>query len=158
MKAGVKLAVALWVAMPLGAIADDKSAEQGDLSCIKDITFSQEFLAKYPRAGAACTQVIESNGQKWARFDAKVHSMQPGQATFDFIDNHGQAVANMTFAFDPDAQVFVHGKPKLASNLKKGDEIVVWVPEKRMGFYAKPGAAEGTQQFKLVSADTSTER
>jgi len=153
MKAIWKLAIAAAAGMPLVGIAQ----AQQHLSCIKDVSYSQEFLAKYPRAPAACNQVIESNGQKWIRFNAKTQSVGDGQATFDFTDNHGNTVASLTFAFTPDAQVVVKGRPKMASNLKKGEKVVFWMPENRFGFYAHPGAAE-SQQFKLVSTDTSQGR
>jgi hypothetical protein len=129
--------------MPLAAFA------QG--SCIKDITYSQEFLAKYPRAPAACRQVIEANGQKWARFEAKTSAVENGQATFDFIDQSGMSVANLTFAFTPDATVEVGGRPMMASALKEGDMVTFWIPEKRFGFYAQPGALENNK-FRLVSS------
>lgn len=52
MNAQVKLAAGLVVVMPLIGFADD----QPKLSCTKDIVYSQEFLAHYPKAGAACAK------------------------------------------------------------------------------------------------------
>jgi hypothetical protein len=154
MKAVWKLAIAAVAGTPLVGVAQ---APQHQLSCINDVTYSQEFLAKYPRAPAACDQVIESNGQKWIRFNAKTQSVGEGQATFGFSDSYGNTVASLTFAFTPDAQVVVKGRPKMASSLKKGDKVVFWMPENRFGFYAHAGAAE-SQQFKLAGTDTTQGR
>ncbi len=75
MNARMKLAVFALTAIPLvGAAAD-----QPKLSCIKDITFSQEFLERYPKAGAACHEVVMKDGQKWARFDANVVKVKGNQ-------------------------------------------------------------------------------
>jgi hypothetical protein len=152
MKTKVNLLLAVLIGMPVVGLADDQK-----LSCIKDITFSQEFLATYPKAGAACNQVVMSNGEKWARFDATVKKMSPGHTNVDFVDKQGNKVANMTFSFDPAAQVEVDGKPKSASHLEEGDKLVLWMPESRFGFYAKPGKAE-SEHFKLASSSSTEER
>jgi hypothetical protein len=147
MKTTVKLATAVLIVLPLVGIAQQKP-----LSCSRDIVFSQEFLAKYPRAGAACNEVLAVNGQKWARFNAEVKHIEGTQLNVDFINNEDRSVnTNMTFQFTPDATVTLTDRQvKPASALKEGDKIVFWVPESRFGFYAKPGAAE-SQQFKVVS-------
>jgi hypothetical protein len=137
--------------LPLAGVAQQK------LNCITDVTYSQEFLAKYPNAPAACQEVVKANGQKWVRFNAKAVSAQQGEATIDVLNSYGNPVATLTFAFSPDAQVIVDGKPVMASSLKGGEEITLWMPEKRFGFYSQPGASE-SQQFRLVSRETPTKR
>jgi hypothetical protein len=137
--------------MPLTGLAQT----QPELSCIKDITYSHEFLAKYPQAPAACQQVVEQHGQKWARFNGKTETVQNGQAKFVFSDTYGNPVAHLTFAFTPNAQVDVQGRQIMASCLREGDEITFWVPESRFGFYAQPGATEN-KQFRLVSSESET--
>jgi hypothetical protein len=154
MKLPMQLAVAILIGMPLCGLAQSQTQH---LSCIKDITFSQEFLAKYPDAPAACQEVVEANGQKWARFNGTTEKVKSGQATFKFSDPYGNAITHLTFAFTPDAQVNVDGQPKLASSLKKGDEVTFWVPENRFSFYAQPGATEN-KHFRLVSSESATSK
>jgi hypothetical protein len=156
MKIGVKLAAAVLIGMPLAAVAQD----QPKLSCVKDIVYSQEFLAKYPRAGAACNEVIVAKGQKWARFNAEVKNRQGSHLTVSFIDNEGRPVDTiMTFEFTPDATLTLADKKEVkpVSALEEGDKVVLWVPEKVMGFYARPGATESTH-FALVSDDSTKQR
>jgi hypothetical protein len=153
MKGKVKLAAAVLIGLPLIGVA------QQPLSCTKDIVYSQEFLAKYPRAGAACNEVIVAKGEKWARFNAEVKSRQGSHMTVSFIDNEGRSVnTTMTFEFTPDATVTLADKKEIkpVSALKEGEKVVFWVPEKRMGFYAQPGASD-SQHFAVVS-DDSTQR
>jgi hypothetical protein len=144
-------------AQPQAQQAQPQAQQAQPLSCIGDITYSREFLAKYPDAPAACQEAFEANGQKWVRFNAKVESAKDGQATVDLLNTHGNPLGVLTFAFTPDAQVVVNGRPVMASSLKGGEEVVMWMPEKQFGFYAEPGEPE-SQKFRLVSTDTSEKR
>jgi hypothetical protein len=42
------------------------------VSC-DDIHYSQAFLARYPKAPAACLEGRVANGEKWAKFNAQVY-------------------------------------------------------------------------------------
>jgi hypothetical protein len=152
MRTRAKLAAIVLMAVPLTGVA------QQTHDCVKDIVFSQEFLAKFPRAGAACNEVITSNGQKWARFNAEVKKREGYRLTVDFIDNQDRAVGNMTFEATPNANVTLANEHQVkpAGKLQEGEKIVVWVPEKRFGFYAEPGVAE-SEHFAVVS-DNSTKQ
>jgi len=150
MRSTVKVTAMVLLAVPLTGVA------QQQLSCVKDMVYSQEFLAKYPRAPAACNELIVSQGEKWARFDAEVKNRQGLHLTVDFIDHQSRPVATMTFEFTPDATLTLSEKHavKPVGYLHEGDKIVVWVPEKRFGFYAEPGAAE-SKHFALVSDNSA---
>jgi len=150
MRSTAKLTAMVLLAVPLTGIA------QQQLSCVKDIVYSPEFVAKYPRAGAACNEVIVSKGEKWARFNAEVKNRQGYHLTVDFIDDQDRPVANMTFEMTPDATVTLRDEHQLkpAAKLQKGEKIVVWVPEKRFGFYAEPGASE-SKHFAVLSDDSA---
>jgi hypothetical protein len=122
--------------MPLvGAAADDAK-----LSCLKDFTFSQDFLARHPNAGAVCREVVMKNGQKWARFDGRVVELKDQQVTVNFLDSTGQSRETLTFTAPADARVVVNGHEMTYGALGKGDPLSFWVPESRAGFYATPGA------------------
>src|SRR4051812_5466804 len=96
----VKLTIGVLTAVPLiGA------AQEAKLNCTKDMSYSAEFLARFPNASAACNEVVKANGQKWVRFNAVVKKREGNHLTVNFIDSHHNAVATMTFSFDPTAQV-----------------------------------------------------
>ena len=154
MRTSVKLAIAVLIEIPLTGVAQ----EQPKLTCVNDITYSQEFLAKFPNAGAACNEVVMANGQKWVRFNAKVKQVEGNHLTVSFIDSHENPVSTLTFSFDPTARVTLEdNEQKAASSLKKGEKLMVWMPESRLGFYAQPGAAE-SKHFALVSSGETKER
>jgi len=146
MKAVVNLIVIVLGGVSLAALAE----ETPKLSCIKDITYSQEFLARYPKAGAACREVVMKDGKKWARFDADVVDVRGNQVTANFNDRYKQSVATLTFSAAPEARLTIGGKEAAFSELRSGDTISVWISESRMGFYAKPGALE-ISKFAVVS-------
>jgi hypothetical protein len=136
MKARLTWTLAALTAMPLVGTADDDAK----LSCLKDFTFSQDFLARHPKAGAVCREVVMKGGEKWARFDARVVELKDQQVTVDFIDSTGQALETLTFKAPADARVVVNGQEMTYGALGKGDPLSFWVPESRAGFYATPGA------------------
>jgi hypothetical protein len=134
MNAGVKLGVLALIAAPLVGLADD----QTKLSC-KDFTFSQEFLAQYPKAGGACREVVERDGQKWVRFEGEIKSLQGKDATVDIQTNHGVTVSTLTLEGNPDARVQSGRGQKRWDQLRRGNKLTVWLPESQVGFYAEPG-------------------
>lgn len=126
---------------------------QPKLSCIKDVVYSQEFLAHYPKAGAACREVVQKNGEKWVRFDADVVRVRRNRVTADFIDKFGHSVGMLTIEASPDARVLVNGRKMRYSTLGRGDKLSFWMPESRVGFYAAPGALQST---RLAVVDNKT--
>lgn len=146
MKPTVKLAIAVLAAIPLVNVAHAQR-----LSCAKDITYSEEFLAKYPDAGASCQEVKIVNGEKWARFNAQVKYNKDNRITVDLLNTAGRHWGDpLTFEYTPDATLTLDNKKvKAASAIKKGNKIIVWIPERRFGLAAQPGASE-SQQFRLV--------
>lgn len=142
MKVQVKLTLFALVATPLVGAAADES----NLSCIKDFTYSQDFLDRHPKAGAACREVIMKDGQKWARFDARLVKLKGDQVTVDFLDTSREPLETMTFIVSPDARVVVNGKKVSYDALERGETLSFWLPEGKIGFYAAPGAA----QFKEI--------
>ena len=150
MKAALKLAGAILVGIPLTSVAQDQSK----LNCVKDVSYSQEFLAKFPDAGSECQEVKMVQGEKWVRFNAQVKQNQNNRLTVDLLNQSHEHTGNpLTFEYTPDATLTLENKNvKAASAVKKGDKVMVWVPESRFGIYAQPGDVE-SKQFKVVSAD-----
>ena len=150
MRITVKLIIGVVAAIPLiGA------AQEAKLNCTKDMSYSAEFLAKFPNASAACNEVVKANGQKWVRFNAVVKKRESNHLTVKFIDSHHNAVATMTFSFDPTAQVTLEShEQKAATLLEEGDKLLIWMPESRVGMYPKPDPTQA-KHFILLSDDTN---
>jgi hypothetical protein len=151
MNAGAKLATLVLAVTPLVGLADDQSK----LSC-KDVTYSEEFLAHYPKAGAACREVKMKDGQKWVRFQADVTKVKGDEVTANIVDKYSNTVSTLTVKAAADARVMVNGKDTKYSQLAEGDKLDVWLPESKLGFYAAPGASN-VQKLAVVSR-TEAER
>jgi hypothetical protein len=150
MKTTVKLAATVLIGISLTGVAQG----QPKLSCVTDVKYGQEFLAKFPDAGSACQEVKVVQGEKWVRFDAQVKNNKDNRMTVDLLSKSQEHTGKpMTFEYTPDATLTLENKKiKPASEVKAGDKVMVWVPESRFGVYAQPGAAE-SKQFKVVSAN-----
>ena len=141
MHTGLTLTLLTLTAIPLvGAVADETKT-----SCIENFTFSQDFLQRHPNAGAACREVMSKDGEKWARFDARVVEVKGNQVTVNFVGTANQTLETMTFTAPPEARVRVNGQEMTYAALGKGDPLSFWVPESRAGFYGTPGAAKLTE-------------
>jgi hypothetical protein len=144
----VKLAGLILAVSPLAGMAQDQPPAQPKLSCIKDVTFSEEFLARYPRAGAACREVQMRNGEKWVRFEAEVSEVKGDQFTTNFIDEFKNPISTIVFKANPGAKLSVGGTVIDFNSLKPGDKLDLWWPESKLGFYSSaPGS---TNMKKLV--------
>jgi len=150
MRTTVKLATTVLIGISLTGVAQG----QPKLNCVKDVKFGQAFLAKFPDAGSACQEVKVVQGEKWVRFNAQVKQNQNNRLTVDLLNQSHEHTGNpLTFEYTPDATLTLENKNvKAASAVKKGDKVMVWVPESRFGIYAQPGDVE-SKQFKVVSAD-----
>ena len=150
MRTTVKLATTVLIGISLTGVAQG----QPKLNCVKDVKYGQAFLAKVPDAGSACQEVKVVQGEKWVRFNAQVKQNQNNRLTVDLLNQSHEHTGNpLTFEYTPDATLTLENKNvKAASAVKKGDNVMVWVPESRFGIYAQPGDVE-SKQFKVVSAD-----
>ncbi len=83
MKITVNLAAAVLIGISLSGIAQG----QPKLSCVKDVTYGKEFLAKFPDAGVACREVKVVGGEKWVRFGAEVKHNKDDHITLDFLNS-----------------------------------------------------------------------
>ena len=135
MNVPVKLVLLGLALGPLAAQAQDAPK----LNCLTDFVFSQEFLQKYPNAGAACREIVEKNGQKWARFDANVDEVRGEKVTATFTSTHDRPLTKITFEASPDARVEMNGKDIKFTELKKGEKISFWVSEDRLTAAEQPG-------------------
>ena len=155
MSTGERFATVVLLALPLASLADGQG-EQPKLSCIKDFTFSHEFLARHPNAGAACREVAIRDGIKWVRFEAQVIKVveQEHQITANFLDSYDNTVATVTFKASPDARLEVNGSQSGYNELKSGDRLTVWMPENKAGYYAEPGALRN-ERLSLVRDDSA---
>ena len=139
MNRSVKFALLALVATPLVAVAAEEKKET--LSCVTGITYSQEFLATYPKAPAACREIVVKDGKKWIHFVGEVTGVKGNEVSVSFKNVAGDSLGEVTFAPPAEAQLKMEGKMVKYSSLQRGQDLDFYMPEDRYKFYADPGAA-----------------
>ena len=140
----------LAVTLPLAIGAQHLSAQTVDIeklpkvSC-SSLTFSHDFLDKYPRAPAACQEARIYQGKKYAKFEGKVFLTDPSFITVQLFNVAGDPIETVSLKPNPDALLMVNGQQEKFSELRVGDPVTFWVSENRFSFYGKPGAAAGSE-------------
>lgn len=153
---------AFLVALPLVALAQGQSPPtesaqsrvqegQSSSSCVSNITFSQDFLTRYPNAGGACREVRVEDGRKWARFDAEVVQVRGNRVTADFVDRADRKLGKVTFDAPRDGRIMMGRREMRFSSLRQGNMLSFWVPEGSDTFYTRPGTTSDTTRLALVS-------
>jgi hypothetical protein len=137
------------VTLPLAIGAQHVGAQAPDpeklpkVSCTS-LTFSHDFLDKYPKAPAACQEARVYQGKKYAKFNGKVYLTDPAFVTIQVFNVRGDPLD--TISFKPEnsnALLLVNGQEEKFSELKVGDPVTFWVSENRFSIFAAPGKLEG---------------
>jgi hypothetical protein len=151
MNTRVKLIGVLISAVPLVGLAQGQAQGEHKLSCIKDITYSEEFLARYPRAGAACREVQMRNGEKWVRFEAEIAGVKGDEITTNFIDEFKNPISTIVFKANPGAKLNINGTEVDFDHLKPGDKLDLWWPQSKLGFYSSQPGSSNMKKLVEVS-------
>ncbi len=118
---------------------DPETLPKVECSALK---FGAAFLAKYPKAPAACLEGREYKGKRYAKFEAKVYISDPEFMTVQLLNAAGDMVTAFSFKPAPNQHVKVEGKDKDFHHVAVGDKLTFWVPEDRMTAEALPGSTK----------------
>lgn len=136
MKNWVKGAMVAMVVVPAMAMA------QQDQSCY-GLRYSLDFLSVYPEAPALCQEVKEQDGIKYARLDARVVSRSKDYVTVGFKDVFGNKLNDLEIQAVKGSTVSVGGKTVAWSDVKVGDQLSFWLPERSLHVLPQPGGEGG---------------
>jgi hypothetical protein len=118
------------------------AAKPAGPSC-NDVTYDPEFLAAYPRAGAACQEVVEASGKRAVRFTASVAKVKKDHIQLVFLNTMGKPIepkSTLTLLPQAGQTLRVNGKDVAFDKLSKGDKVDFWIPEKTLGVISNPNA------------------
>jgi hypothetical protein len=130
------LALPLSIGTALAAINPDTLPQ---VAC-SDLKFSAAFLAKYPKAPAACLDARVYHGHRYAKFEVKVYISSPQFMTVEMLDASGATVTTFSFKPAPGQGVHVNGQLRKFSDMAVGEKLTVWVSEKRLTAMELPGS------------------
>ena len=134
------------VACALGAPLSGVWADTPDpnslpkVSC-SDFKYSEAFLAKYPKAPAACVEGRTYKGINYAKFYGKVTKVSSNSVTMDVLNSVGTPITPLTIQpADQKAFIVVNGKQTKITDLNQGDAVTFWVPQSRLEVNPLPSA------------------
>jgi hypothetical protein len=107
-----------------------------------DIKFGPAFLARYPKAGAACIEGRVYNGKRYAKFQAKVYISDPKFMTVQMLDSTGATVTTFSFKPGPEQGVHMNGQLRKFHDMAVGEVLTMWVSEDRTTAEELPGSTE----------------
>jgi len=151
----IKRAFFVFQAVFLLAIGAPASA-QTDLTCA-DITFEQEVLSKYPSATEGCRDVVEVDGERYAKMRVEIMGARGNVGTFRFMNKDGTYGPLESVTVDDDWRASLGGKEYRMRQLSKGQEINIYIPANRWEAHvASDMSGEITSYYAVVMVHQPT--
>jgi hypothetical protein len=147
----------LALASTVSAQSQDFPRERTSAKSCADVAWNEKMLRSHPSLVSACKEVIEVNGDSWARFAAKLVRVEPnGDVIFSVRDTGDRSIEQVVLVPAPDQVAYINDRPTPFARLRPTDTISLYVPEGQYGFATKPGAPP--EQLAEVIVPTETMR
>jgi len=134
MKTWMKGAVLAALVVPAMAMAEEAKGP----TCF-DIHYSLDFLNVYPQAPSICEEVTVADGVMYAKMSARVVKKDGRVVTVAFKDVFGNKLLKLSVEAVEGSTVMVGGKDVAWTDLKMGDELSFYLPERRLDVVGQPG-------------------
>jgi hypothetical protein len=138
MKTWMKGALIGMLAVPALAVAQGNTSAAPDMSCYS-VRYSLDFLDRYPQTPALCQEVVEKDGIKYAKMTAKVTKKSKGSVMVAFQNVAGTALSELELAPQEGSTVTIGGKTYKWSDVKAGDSLSFYLPERALSIVNQPG-------------------
>jgi hypothetical protein len=122
--------------LPIVALAQDA----GYNNPCAGIQWSHKVLAQYPKAPAGCQTVETKNGVKYAVYKGKVVTLGADSVTANIVNVADTPVAAIAWQTSADEPLMINDKEGKVGDLKKGDTLTLYVPEKTFTVEMHPGS------------------
>ena len=101
-----------------------------------EIEFTDEVLMKYPRAQEFCHEVAARDGKLYAHFVLEYQRTSGGAIYAKPTRPDGSSGDAVAFSPPTDGRVNIDGREYRYSQLSRGQELDVWIPQDRWEFAA----------------------
>lgn len=130
---GLKTLALSVIAVPAIAFAVDAPIVKAPKELCSDIEWSPAFLKEYPKAPAACREVIVKDGIKFATFNGKVSRVGHDFVQVEISDTADIPISTIAFQIGTGGRVTVNDQVERVKDLKVGDQLTFWVRESQFG-------------------------
>lgn len=138
MKTWMKGALVGLMAVPALAMAQGSTSAAPDMSCF-NVRFSLDFLDRYPMAPALCQGVVEKDGVLFAKMTATVTRRDKKAVFVGFKNVAGTVLSELELAPAEGSTVTIGGKTYKWSDVKVGDTLSFYLPERALSIVDQPG-------------------
>lgn len=134
------------------ALAGNSALAQSDLTCA-DIDFSYEITSRYPDAMNGCLDVVEVNGERFAKMTVELVRTGRNSAVFRFKHPDGSFGPTQRAELDADWRAEIGGREYRISQLQRGQELNVYLPSDRWEAHIEPVTAVFVTYYGYPLAD-----
>ena len=127
---------------------------QSSVTCA-DLNWSAEVLAKNPDIAAMCQTVYEKDGKLYAKTSVEVVRVRGNTMTFRPLHIDGTKGDSRSVTLDSSWRAEIAGRSYRASDLSRGQELNVYLPEDRFALAVVD--ADGPDEADFVVIEDATE-
>ncbi len=150
-------AVLLGMALATSSVAQQPQGDQFPderttrASC-ESVDWNENMRTNHAHLIGACQEVVDVDGESWARFDAKfVKIDDDGNVIFSVRDHRDRSVEEVTLEPAAGQMAYINNRATPFRQLRTTDSINLYVPEGAYGFATQPGAP--SDQLARISTD-----
>ena len=140
-----KLVIGIGFALSLGmgqAMAQDAAPTCADLN------WSAEVLAANPDVAKSCKAVYEKNGELYAKVSIEIVRVRGNRVTFRPLHTDGSKGDSRSITVDNSFRAEIGGREYRASDLMRGQELNVYIPEDRFALIVED--ADGPDVVDII--------
>ena len=151
MKKKLVVATGLALAMSAGQLMA-QNASTADMvkeapTCA-DLNWSAEVLAENPDIGMTCQAVYEKDGKLYAKASIEVVRVRGNRMTFRTLHTDGTKGDSRSITLDPSWRAEIGGRTYRASDLMRGQQLNVYLPEDRFALAVED--VDGPDEAEIV--------
>ncbi len=124
------VAVSMALSLSAGSALAQEKAESTSVTC-DDLNWSAEVLAQNPNVPQYCRAVYEKDGQLYAKAKAQVVRVRGNRITFRPVFADGSLDDSRSIQVGSDWRANIGGRQYRASDLMRGQELNIYVPQDR---------------------------
>lgn len=144
---------ALIATQALGLLAfGAQSNAQADLTC-DDISFSGAVLERYPDAANGCWDVVERDGERYAKMKVELMRTSNNRATFRFMHPDGTTGPTKSITVPSDWRARIDGRNYRVRDLGRGQELTVYMPSDRWAAHVARDSAIEVANYELADIE-----
>lgn len=154
-----KLVLAMGMALSLSAgqaFAQNASSEGMDIgtptSCA-DLNWSAEVLAANPDIAMSCQAVYEKDGELFAKASIEVIRVRGNRMTFRTMHTDGSKGDSRSVVLDPSWRAEIGGRTYRASDLMRGQQLNVYIPQDRFALAVEDSDGVDTADVVVIEEE-----